>query len=256
MIQALILYFQFFTRIPIPVPIDDPLDKMKQGVAYFSFFGLLVSLIEAGVFFLLSWVMDLNLAWVMILLLDVLLTGGFHLDALADMTDGLFSSRQPDRMLEIMKDSRIGSNGVLSLIFYYASCILAFVNMTHAGLLLSEAVFIVIGLNVVGKMAITILFYQATYKGASETGSGNAFIGVSSKSIWVAQITGLICLLVLFRWQGLIIYLVIAGVICLYRKMVYQKVGGLNGDTMGAASPIAQVIYLVVLSSLHSRGLL
>ena len=128
MIQALILYFQFFTRIPIPIPIDDPLDKMKQGVAYFSFFGLLVSLIEAGVFFLLSMVMDLNLAWVMILLLDVLLTGGFHLDALADMTDGLFSSRQPDRMLEIMKDSRIGSNGVLSLIFYYAICILAFVT--------------------------------------------------------------------------------------------------------------------------------
>ncbi|MBC8932081.1 adenosylcobinamide-GDP ribazoletransferase, partial [Escherichia coli] len=47
------------------------------------------------------------------------ITGGFHVDALADTADGLFSSRKRERMLEIMKDSRVGANGVIAICFYF-----------------------------------------------------------------------------------------------------------------------------------------
>ena len=46
----------------------------------------------------------------------ILITGGFHLDGLADTCDGIFSARKRERMLEIMRDSRIGTHGCLALI--------------------------------------------------------------------------------------------------------------------------------------------
>ncbi|MFB0953134.1 MAG: adenosylcobinamide-GDP ribazoletransferase, partial [Aeromonadaceae bacterium] len=51
------------------------------------------------------------------LLALAVLTGGFHLDGLADTCDGIFSARTRERMLEIMKDSRLGTHGALGLIF-------------------------------------------------------------------------------------------------------------------------------------------
>lgn len=53
-----------------------------------------------------------------------LLTGGFHLDGLADTCDGIFSARTRDRMLEIMRDSRLGTHGGLALIFVLVAKVL------------------------------------------------------------------------------------------------------------------------------------
>ena len=118
MIKALIIYTQFFSRIVIPKAVD--ISYLRRGLPFLTLFGLLLGLISGGFYFLMSLVLPGMVAWVLTLAFDVLLTGGFHLDALADTADGLFSSRKKERMLEIMKDSRIGSNGVLALILYYA----------------------------------------------------------------------------------------------------------------------------------------
>ena len=117
MISALIIYTQFFSRIVIPKAVD--LSYVRKGVPILTLFGLLLGLISSLFFVLTSLALPDTIAWILTLFFDVLLTGGFHLDGLADTADGLFSSRSKERMLEIMKDSRIGSNGVLALIFYY-----------------------------------------------------------------------------------------------------------------------------------------
>ena len=121
MIDSIILYFQFFTRIPIPVAVEEPKEKMRSGVRFFSLFGLMLGFIEAVAYWPLQYLFSPSIAWIFFLFFDVMLTGGFHLDALSDMADGLFSSRDKDRMLEIMKDSRVGSNGVLAVVFCCAA---------------------------------------------------------------------------------------------------------------------------------------
>ena len=81
MIDSLILYFQFFTRIPIPIAVDEPEEKMRSGVRFFSLFGLMIGFLEAVVYWPLQYLFSPSIAWVMILFLDVMLTGGFHFDA-------------------------------------------------------------------------------------------------------------------------------------------------------------------------------
>ncbi|EGO5243221.1 adenosylcobinamide-GDP ribazoletransferase [Enterococcus faecalis] len=246
MINSLILYFQFFTRIPIPIVVDQPVEQMKTGVKYFSLFGLIIGCFEGLVFLGLIQFFSYPLSFVLILFFDVLLTGGFHLDALADMADGLFSSQHKERMLEIMKDSRIGSNGVLALIFYYLILIISFYSY-RLHLTPLKAIFFVCGMSLIGKSSISLLFYNLCYAGASDQGLGRTFTNVKFIDIFISQVFALLVLGVFFQTSGIIIYFVVLIVILSYRRLVYNKVDGLNGDTLGAAASISQVVYVLTL---------
>lgn len=253
MIKSLIVYFQFFTRIPIPLAVDEPTERIRSGIKVFTLFGLLLGCLEALVFWGLQYLFGPMLAWVMTLFFDVLLTGGFHLDALSDMADGLFSSRKKERMLEIMKDSRVGSNGVLALIFYYGFLFFAFQSLVSVTELATRFL-IVLLFQMVGKNGITLLMVKMNYAGATEQGLGYSFTKVKTSDILIAQIFTLVALILTFRTAGILIYFITVCSILLYRSFVISKVEGFNGDTLGAASPLSQVVFLLALYGL--RGLL
>lgn len=236
MISALIIYTQFFSRIVIPKAVD--LSYVRKGVPILTLFGFLLGLISSLFFVLTSLVLPDTIAWILTLFFDVLLTGGFHLDGLADTADGLFSSRSKERMLEIMKDSRIGSNGVLALIFYYGLMIAMGPYLPHPKWL------IVASLSMIGKVGLTIQLYKMRYARESG-GSGNFFSGTKTSSILLAQIVPLAVLIGGFWLKGILAYsLVILGTLA-FRWFVYQKIDGETGDTLGASVEVAQIMFLI-----------
>ena len=236
MIKSLIIYTQFFSRIAIPKQVD--ISYLRRGVPFLTFFGLLLGLLSGVFYFLTSLVLPGLVAWVLTLAFDVLLTGGFHLDALADTADGLFSSQKKERMLEIMKDSRIGSNGVLALILYYALMLVLYPYLPEPRWLL------VASLTMIGKAGLSLQLYRMTYA-REGGGSGNFFSGSKTSQIVLAQILPLVLSCWTFGWRGLLAYgLVLVGAVG-YRHFVYQKIGGHTGDTLGAYVEIAQILYLL-----------
>jgi adenosylcobinamide-GDP ribazoletransferase len=175
-----------------------------------------------------------------------MLTGGFHLDALSDMADGLFSSRDKDRMLEIMKDSRVGSNGVLAIVFYYLLLVFSFlVLLPNLNIRLQAT--IVLLLNLVGKNGISLLFYQMQYSGNNSQGLGTTFLNVKKQNILICQLFSFFVLFIFLGRVGIVCFIVNLLIVWLYRKLVMNKVNGLNGDTLGACSPISQVVFLLTL---------
>lgn len=62
MIDSLILYFQFFTRIPIPIAVDEPEEKMRSGIRFFSLFGLMIGFLEAVVYWPLQYLFSPSIA--------------------------------------------------------------------------------------------------------------------------------------------------------------------------------------------------
>ena len=236
MIKALIIYTQFFSRIVIPKAVD--ISYLRRGLPFLTLFGLLLGLISGGFYFLTSLVLPGIVAWVLTLAFDVLLTGGFHLDALADTADGLFSSRKKERMLEIMKDSRIGSNGVLALILYYALMLVLYSYLPE------PRWFIVASLTMIGKAGLSLQLYRMTYA-REGGGSGNFFSGSKTSHILLSQLLPLLLSLLVFNWRGFLAYgLVFLGAIG-YRRFVYNKIDGHTGDTLGAYVEIAQLLYLL-----------
>ncbi|MGX7148592.1 adenosylcobinamide-GDP ribazoletransferase [Enterococcus ureasiticus] len=245
MIKLLILYLQFFTRIPLPIEIDHGQERFKKGILWFAILGLVIGLVDGLILWGLYWFLQSSiLAWIGTLLFDVMLTGAFHMDGLADMCDGLFSSRSKEEMLEIMKDSRVGSNGVLALIFYYIFLIIPIMTQGTD----VDIVFLIrlmIALQVVGKAGIVLLFQQMRYAGHTK-GLGQLFLGVETWRVWLCQLMALSLIYWLLGLKGCLSYLAVILVSIAYRHLVYQKIGGMNGDTLGAFHCIGQIIFILI----------
>lgn len=236
MISALIIYTQFFSRLVINKSVD--LEHLRKGVPYLSLFGLLLGCLTGGVYALLVLVLPGPIAWVLSFVIDVLLTGGFHLDGLADMADGLFSSRHKERMLEIMKDSRIGSNGVLALLLYYALMLMSYSYLPEPKWLLIAC------LSMIGKAGLALQLYQMTYA-RSSGGSGQFFAGTRTRDIALAQVLPILVLYLGFGPKGLLAYLLVLVGAIFYRWFVYRKIDGHTGDTLGAFVEIAHILLVI-----------
>lgn len=124
-IRHFLLALQFFTRIPVTGALAQWVGyspgMLRASAAHFPGVGWIVGGVAAGVYGLLCWHLPpvAGITWVAAVfstIVTVLLTGGFHEDGLADVADGLGGSHQRERVLEIMKDSRIGAFGAMALV--------------------------------------------------------------------------------------------------------------------------------------------
>lgn len=114
--KLLLVAIQFLTRLPVPTFKRYQPEWLHQSSRHFPAVGLLVGLLCALVFWSTSLVFSSLLAAVISSVFGIRLTGAFHEDGLADTCDGLGGGLTRERTLTIMKDSRLGTYGVLGLV--------------------------------------------------------------------------------------------------------------------------------------------
>ncbi|MBB1069493.1 adenosylcobinamide-GDP ribazoletransferase [Limosilactobacillus sp. RRLNB_1_1] len=251
--DALILFGQFFTKLNIPIPVDDAANKFKTSIQYITLFSFLLGCIEGLIFWGFTYLFPLWFAWILYWITDGLLTGGFHLDALADTADGFFSSRTSDKIFAIMKDSRLGTMGSLALLYYYALVIGLGIVISHY-LNLIHMILLTICLTMLTKAGLSLLFYKMVYPG-NKKGLSNIWLGIKTWRIIIAQVFAIIVVSLCFSWQGLVSYLMIPLVAIFYRRKVTKVLGGTPGDTLGAFASLSPLIFLVTLTVLLRFGL-
>lgn len=116
--KKIINAFGFLTVFKIPATIAMDGKEVSGSLLYFPMVGLMLGIIISSSLFVLNLFLPLLLSVLLILVLEVSLTGAAHLDGLADMFDGVFSGkRDKDKILEIMKKSDVGVFGILSIVF-------------------------------------------------------------------------------------------------------------------------------------------
>ena len=125
--SGFLLMLSFFTRVPIGkwVPYTD--ERYKSSLVTFPIIGIFI-----GAFLALTVSIPGitgNIKTLLCILVYIAVTGGIHLDGVADSCDGIFSNRPKERVLEIMKDSHIGAFGVIALILYFMSFYIGAVNL-------------------------------------------------------------------------------------------------------------------------------
>ena len=109
----------FFTRLPLWNIANVPPVYFKRVVDYWPFVGWLTGGIMAGTLWITAEFLPVQIAVLMALAARLLATGALHEDGLADFCDGFGGGTSRDKILSIMKDSHIGTYGVLGLLFYY-----------------------------------------------------------------------------------------------------------------------------------------
>lgn len=242
------LYFatlQFMSRLPVPGRWSQGLevDQYVRGIVTFPFVGLLLGTVAGLVFVVLQPWCGLPLAALGYVLALALLTGGFHLDGLADTCDGVFSARTRERMLEIMRDSRLGTHGGLALIFVLVAKVLAVSELSLRG---GNMLAILAAASVVGRTACVMLMYRQKY--ARENGLGNLFIGkVSGKQTAVTLAGGALLSVLLVPAAGIFAFAITLIVIMTLAWLLKRTLGGHTGDTLGAAIELGEVIFLLAL---------
>jgi len=235
MIKGFLLSLQFFTRIPININIDFNHKNIRWSVFYLPLVGALIGGLGGVVYYFLTPHNKL-LGSFLTLLATIILTGGLHLDGLSDTFDGFLSNRDKERTLEIMKDSRIGAFGVLSLILLilFKFILILSIERLPIALILSFA------------NSRLVLSYIISYKkSARPDGLGIMFHKSNPKILMIlSTIIYLIILIILdIRY---IIPLISTFLVGEYISHIsYKKIDGLTGDVYGTIIEIGEVISLL-----------
>ena len=213
------------TRIPVNVDLGEVKDEdMHKGFLYYPVVGLILGLCDMAVFLLVSLILPEVFGILFAMLANLCLTGAFHLAGLSDTADGIYSARTRERMLEIMKDSRIGTNGAVAMCFDLA--------LKFAGIYYSDIRWLMILLMpIAGKMVQGAIVYKAIYPRETVIGT---------------VILGLIAMVLAFSCWGVLIFAILFGFAYLFRVYITGKIGGITGDVMGAGNELAEVLLLLV----------
>jgi adenosylcobinamide-GDP ribazoletransferase len=237
-----LIALQFLTRLPVSLPGMPTPQQIGRSLLWYPAVGLLLGLLLWGAHLLLGATPALLQAAI-ILALWVGLSGGLHLDGLADSADawvGGFGDRE--RTLAIMKDPRSGPMAVTVLVLVLLLKFAALVSLVQArqGLLLVLLPWLARGL-------LPLLLWTTPYVRAG--GLGQALVEQLPRRQlpWLLAGHGLaICLL--FGWAGVLALAVAALVFLWLRRLMCQRLGGTTGDTAGALVELVECVVLLSLA--------
>ena len=245
MIRIFFATLAFMSRLPVPYRWSQGLEveQYSRGIVMFPWVGMVLGTLAAAVFLLLAPWCGTPLAALFYVLALAVLTGGFHLDGLADTCDGLFSARTREKMLEIMRDSRLGTHGGLGLIFVLVAKVLVVSELALRGYSMLPVLILA---SVAGRSAVVLLMYRQRY--ARDTGLGNIFIGkIGLKQTAVTLLTGAVLCFLLLPGAGLLAWFITTLGIGLIGMTIKRTLRGQTGDTLGAAIELGEVIFLLAL---------
>lgn len=239
---------QFFTRIPIRINIDAAEEDFSRGIAYIPFVGFIVGLFNYGVYYLAHSFIGTNIAPVFWLISNIFITGAIHLDGLADTCDGIFSARDKERMLEIMKDSRIGTNGVVAIVL---DLILRFSLLSSLSYNLAAPAII---LGPVAAKSLMLMLMGISKYARPNGGMGGLFYShMSIKRLIAGIASGISIILLLGSMKAVMALIGSLIIIIAFRKIVVDKIDGMTGDTLGAAGELAEISFMLFLYILERQ---
>lgn len=236
------------TRIPIKMDVGFD-EEFHKSIVYFPLVGFVIGLISYIVGALGSLIFDPFLTSILIVACEVIVTGGLHIDGLGDTFDAIYSNRDKERMLEIMKDSRLGTNSLLAILFL----VLIKIGLLNS-IISSNLLWIIIFMPMIGRLGVIALLYKTVTP--RKNGMGNIFIGKATKSMYItAIIYSVVIILILSKFvflsSNILLIKLLSSIVAvmlfdyLFKNHVYKKIDGVTGDILGCTIELGELIFLL-----------
>ncbi len=249
--RIFIITLQFLTRIPINKDLKATEEDFAKGVVFFPLVGLIIGAFNLLVLIAVSRILGGLSPIVCCLLAGTAITGGFHVDGLADTCDGIFSSRTRDKMLEIMRDSRIGSNGTIAIVFDYL------LKLSLLSLLSGKALYMAVLLSPVAAKTLMVILIKTSVYARSGSGLGGLYLEKQTLTATVlAAILGFAIIAGFSGIWGAAAFGVCAVICFLYRSFIYSKLQGMTGDTLGAANEVLEAAFILITAVMAGKGII
>lgn len=238
-LRYLLIALQFLTILPIKIKSKINEKDFGRSLLYFPIVGLMIGLLLSVTAFFLGFLPGL-LKGACILITSVIITGGIHLDGFADTCDGFYGNRSKEKILEIMRDSRIGvmgAIGIFSLLLLKFGIIASLPDAVLWKALIEMAVF--------ARWSQTLACSISCYPRSE--GKAEYFIEYArKKDVFIGGIFTLGLFLLLMQLRGLILFFLSLLSALLFLHYIRKKIGGMTGDTIGAVSEFSEVITLLL----------
>ncbi len=239
--HGFLVALQFLTIVPVRLKEPVTEKDLSKSVVWFPVVGLILG----AVLCLVNMVgMPPMVVKGLVLTALILLTGALHLDGFADTCDGFFSGKGREGSLAIMRDSRLGTMGVIGLIVLLLLKFALLVSLPTgrvgvAALLLMPAI---------GRWAMVVIGSLTPYaRKNSGKGSFHASGSINYRDLIKATIITFIVSLVLIGFRAILlmiaVYLLILGI----RWFSLRKIGGITGDVSGAVGELSEIFTLALI---------
>lgn len=236
-LRSFIIALNFLTRISLFQIKDWQKNDFSKSVKFFPLIGVVLGCFYAGFAFLFNnyFVLPQHIFCALIIFLIFYLSGGLFFDGFMDTMDGIFSGREREKILEIMKDSRVGANAVMAFVLYVILLYSSLLDLEKNLMLYSLYLAPIISHCMV---VISILFFPY----ARKEGIGKMFEIQNKK--FTFSIALLFTLLFIFPCGKIafLVLLISLIFISLFNKYLLNILGGLTGDTYGAVATISFLV--------------
>ena len=241
----------FLTRLPINKRWYDRAYLPSDDAASFPIAGFLIGLWGAA-FFAIAIFLNLgNLAAAIISIIAIIfITGALHEDGLSDTFDGFFAPKNRDQRLDIMKDSRIGVFGALSLILSIGLKI-ALLNNLINNYGIAYAIIALIGAETLSRSAMIWLWYYLPFarKNGVAVAAGYPSFKAMSKGLFIGTILVFLLVIPSFGLPSFLASSVLTALAAfLFMRLCRAKIGGITGDCLGALQQISCLFFLIGIS--------
>lgn len=238
---------RFFTRIPVPSWVGHSAEGLNRSAKYFPAVGLLVGALSALTFGLAAAAWTTTIAIVLAMAASAWITGAFHEDGLCDAVDGLGGGYTRERAMEIMKDSRAGSYGVLAIALTVLGRFAAL-----SALPLPWIPAALIGGHALSRFASTTLIAALDYA-RDESGKAKPLAtrlgGIGLLVAAVFGFGGIAPLLAMAGWPQLLAAVLAALVVTIWlARLFVRRLGGYTGDCLGATQQASELAFYLGLS--------
>ncbi|MDR3590463.1 MAG: adenosylcobinamide-GDP ribazoletransferase [Negativicutes bacterium] len=237
-VKGFVVALQFLTRFNFSRQLEVTPEELGRSVGYFPLVGAGLGLLLAGFSQAAMGRIPVSVLAVALILLEMSVTGGLHCDGLMDTMDGIFSGRSQERMLAIMKDSRVGAFGVMGFGTFLLGKWSLLLELLPAGA--GSALLI---MPVLGRFAAAVAICAFPYVRAE--GLGKAFAEFAGRGTLCVALAWTLLFILPFGTAGVICLAAATGFAALFARYVQNLLGGLTGDVYGAVIELTEIVVLL-----------
>jgi Cobalamin-5-phosphate synthase len=258
-LRILFTAFMFLTRLPMPRSTDHSPEYLERSVAYFPLVGWVVGAISALTFLVFNKYISEDIAIAASIIAGILTTGAFHEDGFADVCDAFGGGWTKEKILLIMKDSRLGTYGVIGLVAILASKFLLLQELpkftpdpahptTNIFYNYRYFIFILLAAHAISRL-MPVLIMQF-YEYVTDPDGSKSKPVATRKPGWLLMVAALFAFIpfLFLSWHFLLA--IVPVVLSAFNLASYFKkwIGGYTGDCLGAIQQVSELgFYLAVI---------
>jgi adenosylcobinamide-GDP ribazoletransferase len=235
----------FLTRLPIALDASGGMPALARASRCFPVIGLGIGLL-GGLLYALTIALDLPplLAAIIAVAATVAVTGALHEDGLADMVDGFGGGRDRDRKLQIMRDSRIGTYGVVALVLALGARVVALGSFEDN----ADAICALILCHAASR-AFVVAVMQHAPLARGDGLAASAGRPTQATMLWALALGGLVAL-AFAGFDGVVAMVAGAAIAWALVALARRQIGGVTGDVLGAVQQGSEIAMLLTLVAL------